>query len=61
MYLPFNEDGFCSQFAEGFGPEQCSSYGGIPCEEVGTGVFGVPYNATNYDALSEMQQFKVMM
>ena len=49
-------DGF-GAFAEGFGPEECSSYGGIPCEEVGTGCLDP--NATNYDSLATVQGYDV--
>ena len=49
-------DGF-GAFAEGFGPVECSQYGGTPCEQVGTGCLDI--NATNYDINATVQGYDV--
>ena len=50
-------DGF-GAFAEGFGPAECTQYGGTPCEEVIDGVAGcMDANATNYDADATVQGY----
>ena len=43
-------------FADGFGPAQCTEYGGTPCESTAGDVEGcLDPNATNYDANATVQ------
>ncbi|GIR12455.1 MAG: hypothetical protein CM15mP23_10300 [Cryomorphaceae bacterium] len=50
-------DGF-GAFAQGFGPVECTQYGGTPCEEVIDGVAGcMDVNASNYNADATVQGY----
>ena len=50
-------DGF-GAFAQGFGPSECTQYGGTPCEEVIDGVAGcMDVNASNYNADATVQGY----